>query len=211
MKNDFYTFPHKLQREQLFSLSNLLGQANFSEFNALDKIETDLFAAINVIKTHASHEEMFVHPLLTRKLPRVARKLHHEHADFDQWFIDLEEQFSHVKYLGENYPNCQVQGQALNRLLNGFIANYLLHMNEEEQTMHSLWELATPPELVGMMMAFLTYVNKEEAKSALQNSLKQFNAAEKELLFTTVELMAPANIYIAMQDAIKDAIKETAE
>lgn len=204
MKTDFYTFPHKLQREQLFALSNLLGQAHFNEVNVLDKIEADLFAAINVIKSHASHEEMFVHPLLIRKLPRIARSLHQEHAEFDQWFVDLKEQFAHLKFVGENYPKCQVQGQAFYRLLNDFIAHYLLHMNEEERTMHSLWELATPPELTGMMMAFLTHVNKAEAKGALQDSLKQCNAAEKELLLTSVELMAPANVYIAMQDILKE-------
>lgn len=206
MKTDFYTFPHKIQRQHLFALSNLLGEANFNECNIFTSIENDLFAVIHEIKSHAFHEETFVHPLLIRKLPRLARSLHHDHTELDQWFIDLEVQFAHLKSLGEHYPKCQEQGQAFYRLFNGFIANYLLHMNEEEQTMHSLWELAAPPELVGMMMAFLTYAHKEEANDALQNSLKQFNATEKALLFNTVKLMAPADIYIAMQDAMMEEI-----
>ncbi len=207
MKTDFYTFPHKIQRHHLFSLSTFLGEANFSECSIFTKIENDLFAVIHEIKSHAAHEEMFVHPLLIRKLPRIARSLHHEHREFDQWFSDLEEQFAHLKSLGEHYPKCQVQGQALYRLLNGFIANYLIHMNEEEQTMHSLWELAAPPELMGMMTAFLTYANKEEAKRLLQDSLKQFSADEKALLFTTVKLMAPTNIYLTMQELLHETIR----
>lgn len=198
MRIDFYTHVHKCQRKQMFHLAMQAGEINYNEPDKLLPLANDLAAFLTNLRMHAYHEDTFIHPLLHRKMPGSARTLDKEHEELKSDLLCLEENFAHIQLLPSQYPKRQEQGLEFYRALNRFIAEYLHHINKEEYVLQNLWETAAHPELSGMMIAFQVYNNLEEGKKWLNNNLSAMSLDERILMFRTVQLMAPENVFLSM-------------
>ncbi|MCC5013576.1 MULTISPECIES: hemerythrin domain-containing protein [unclassified Legionella] len=198
MRIDFYTYVHQCQRKQMFNLAMHAGEINYNEPEKLLPLAEELAVFLTGIRSHADHEDIFIHPLLRRKMPSASRTLDNEHEELKKELLNLEENFAHIQLLTNHYPKRQEQGLEFYRALNRFIANYLYHIDKEEYVMQNLWEIAAAPELSGMMMAFQVYHDPEEGRKWLSNHLPAMNFDERVLMFKTVELMAPASCFLSM-------------
>lgn len=210
MKTDFYTLPHKMQRQQMFEFSHFVAMSDFASFETLELIEKKLRSLVTELKEHAFHEETFIHPLLVRKLPRVEKQIRDEHHELTLCYTQLENQLDHLKNTLNHAGKVAEQGLAFYRSLNQFIAEYLIHTNKEEELSFALWELSLPQELEAMMLAFRTYA-KFEAQEAIAQALMQYNAQEQKHLFQTIELLAPSEVYQGFCEIARCYLKTSSE
>ncbi|HHF7346622.1 TPA: hemerythrin domain-containing protein [Legionella feeleii] len=210
MRIDFYTHVHQCQRKQMFNLAMYAGEINYNEPEKLLPLAEGLTVFLRDIRSHADHEDIFIHPLLRRKMPGSARTLDNEHEELKKELSNLEENFAHIQLLTNQYPKRQEQGLEFYRALNRFIANYLCHIDKEEYVIQNLWEIAAAPELGGMMMAFQVYNNPEEGRKWLSNNLPGMNFDERVLMFKTVELMAPESCFLSMSKIAEEIVGDNA-
>lgn len=198
MRTDFYTHPHKWQRQVLFELAKKAGLADFTDSAVRSAIHQDLMLMTNELRQHAWNEETFVHPLLSRKIPHAKQDFEQEHVEVKQQLADLENCYDYLQVLAPHYERVQEQGLEFYRALNRFIAHYLTHINEEEYMMQNLWEVCTEPELKGIMIAFQTYDGREKDHNWLETHLTAMSQDEQQLLFKSTQLMVPDNIFTTM-------------
>src|SRR5690349_748058 len=118
MRIDFYTQVHKKQRKMLFDLSTKTADADFSDLSIVTEINQDLMLVTKELRQHAFHEETFVHPLLSKKIPRSEKALHEEHEDLKKYLDDLETNCHHLHSLLPNHTKIQEQGLEFYRMLN---------------------------------------------------------------------------------------------
>jgi hypothetical protein len=110
----------------------------------------------------------------------------------------LEINYEHIQMLAPHYEKTQAQGQAFYRLLNRFIAHYLIHIDEEEQLMPNIWEVAVEAELKSVMIAFHTQNGVEHGQEWLTANLPTMSHDEQHLLFRTTQLIAPSPVFNAV-------------
>lgn len=198
MRTDFYTFVHKRQRKILFDLSNEVCDADFTDVAVVSAIHLNLTQITNELRQHALNEETFVHPLLARKIPHAERLFEQEHKELKLHLSDLETNFSQLQDLTPHHKKSLEQGLEFYRNLNRFIADYLMHINEEEYLMQNLWEVAVEPELQSVMIAFQTNDSKENGHHWLETNLSAMSCDEQQLLFKTSQLIAPSQVFSTM-------------
>jgi len=208
MRIDFYTHIHKQQRKQMFALSTQLSEFSFTESPQVEIFSKEWSGWLNDMQHHMVSEETFVHPLLVKKMPNIEKNLHQEHEELERELKNLDESFNYFRLMSLTYPKLQEQALEFYRGLNRFISVYLMHINEEEYVMQNLWEIAVDGELRGMMIAFQTSDGIEKGKKWLLNNLPAMSANEKLLMFNTVKLLAPENIFISMCQLTRDIMGE---
>jgi len=195
MRIDYYTQPHKEQRNALFALSSLIGKADFTDHSALEAIHHNVISVTKELREHALSEETFVHPLLEKKLPNMKKILHQEHDELETCLDHLEAMSSYLKTLSCNHTKIQAQGLEFYRLINRFIADYLNHINQEEYTMQNLWEIAQHEELLAMITAYKVSLDKKTGIEWLNAHFRGLSFTEQQLMLQTMQLLAPESAY----------------
>lgn len=195
MRIDYYTQPHKKQRNALFALATLIGDTDFTDLSSVQTVHHNVISVTSELRDHALSEETFVHPLLTRKLPDRERVLHHEHDELEKYLNDLDSTSHYLQTLAPHYSKCKEQGLEFYRLVNRFIAMYLEHINEEEYIMQNLWEIARHEELLAMITAYKVSLDKETGIEWLNTHFINMSLNEQQLMLKTIQLLAPAAAY----------------
>jgi hemerythrin-like domain-containing protein len=179
----------------MFKLGTNLSMVNASDSQSLLSVEVQLKTLLNELRSHVYHEETFVHPLLYKKFPTSAKSLEHEHSELELILNGLEEGYNYLIDLKPTHPKIEAQFTEFYRSFNRFVAEYLTHINEEEYIMQNLWEIAAHEELLGAMISFLTYYEIAESRTWLSNHLPNMSIDERILMFKTMQLIAPQEIF----------------
>ena len=89
-KIDLYSFVHKPQRARLFGLVVEAGMVDPGDAPATAALSGAVRALTHELRTHAMHEDTFIHPLLRKLVPAVAEQLEAEHEHIDERLVELE-------------------------------------------------------------------------------------------------------------------------
>lgn len=195
MRIDFYTHVHKEQRNHMFELGTNLSLVNALDSQSLLSVEGKLKNLLGELRLHVHHEETFVHPLLHKKVPTSAKSLEQEHSELELTLDKIEEGFNYLIDLESTHPKIEAQFIEFYRFYNRFIIDYLTHINEEEYVMQNLWEISSHEELLSVIIAFQTYDKIENGRTLLSNHLPNMSIDERILMFRTMQLMAPQEVF----------------
>lgn len=195
MRVDYYTQPHKKQRNALFALASLIGDTDFANPASVQIVHHNVISVTKELRDHALSEETFVHPLLARKLPDTERMLHREHDELEKYLNNLDSTSHYLQTLTPHYLKHQEQGLEFYRMLNRFIAMYLRHIDEEEYTMQNLWEIAQHEELLAMITAYKVSLDQETGLEWLSTHYTPMSLDEQRLILQTIQLLAPESAY----------------
>lgn len=198
MKIDLYTMPHIEQRAQISQLVILAGQTNYCDAQQYQTLVTEFNKLMENLTAHVYHEETFIHPFMSKRLSHIEKKLHNEHESIELELANLK---AYCEWLGHeslHHPKRAELGLELYRSLSRFVISYFKHINDEEYVMQALWQVSADCEILGIMLAFLTYADPNVAKTWLAKHLPDLSLDDRKLLFNNAKLMAPATIYNAM-------------
>ena len=185
MKTDLYTFVHKAHRVRLFQLSGEIGRADFKDPADVAKIKDLLEKEIVHLRDHAHIEEHYIHPLY-RKVPEAmtAIKFDHEHQT-------LEKEIEALEVIAR-----EGQWSRLQRVYNGFLGRYLVHLEEEERAQEEvLWKHLPDEDLQEVFGRFQRERAPEKLRDDLELFLPALSAPELIGMFTGMKLRAPAFVF----------------
>jgi hypothetical protein len=207
-KIDLLTQPHKEQREWMYSLSIKAGQLDFTDENQITAFESDFMALVNDLHDHAENEEMFILPLLLNRFPDAAEIFQHDHPQFKIQLHELVESWQDIQRA--TVEEKASYGLNFYRRFNRFIAEYLLHLAEEEQNILSvLNEHYLAEELIGVMVAFKTYREghvTENVKAFIQTMTHPLSIDSLNLIYVSIKKHVPQPIFEDVCKLSKEAL-----
>lgn len=130
---------HKYLRRELFDLAEQLFRAGPNE---LEAIRTALGKIGVLLQTHAAQEDARLAPLLREANPALAERMARDHHRLEDQFAVLLDQ---AKVIDPVSGTCQEDLYQLHLDWNRFVANYLLHLDDEERTLFATIKHALPP------------------------------------------------------------------
>jgi hemerythrin-like domain-containing protein len=181
---DVYTNIHKGQRSKFFSISMEAGMIDCADQNAMDRLQEKLESFREHMHLHAAHEEKFIHPLLSERIPGGSSRLNEEHRIMHQQLDDLLADFKGIRTKFSDFEKQQELVLEFYRAWNRFMAFYFMHIDyEEENVQPSLWKLCTNKELAEAFKQILANQTPEELMSDLEMMLPALNLSERVVLF----------------------------
>ena len=185
MKTDLYTFVHKAHRVRLFHLSGEIGRADFNDPADIAKVGDLLKKEIGHLRDHAHIEEHYMHPLY-RKIPDATVAIH-----FDHDHQKLEKEIEALEVIGRDG-----QWKRLQRVYNGFLGRYLVHLEEEERAQEEvLWKHCSDEDLAEVFARFQRERAPEKLRDDLELFLPALSAPELIGMFTGMKLHAPSFVF----------------
>ncbi len=200
---DLYTDAHKGQRLRFATISTAAGTLDLGNQGALTSLENDIVAFREHMFLHASHEEMFIHPLLSERIPGGANKLNEDHKNMHRQFDEIAACFGEMKKKTSDFEKLQDIVQELYLAWNRFMAFYLTHINyEEEYAMPALWRLCTNDELMSARGKILGGQDPKSMMYSLGMILPALTPTERFLVFSQGLKSTPPEVF---QGALKIA------
>jgi hypothetical protein len=141
---DPYRTAHKAIRAALGRLVESAGRTDFRSPASIDRFRFELERAVELLSTHARIEVQFLDGLLGPHEPLQASHIQHEHVDLER---ELHAVMSRLHRIDETLgpegdgdrDDASEQGHAFYLALSRFVANYFLHIaDEEEQALPAL-------------------------------------------------------------------------
>jgi uncharacterized UPF0160 family protein len=171
MRFDLYSLIHKGQRKYLFDLSSDIGRTNASDIKQCQDIAKRVHEMACLIEDHRENEETFIHPLFA-EVGMLDTVLDAEHDK-------LKEKLELLKELSaENNIN------TLYKEFNIFLAEYLLHTDEEEKQQELvLWKHFDDERLMSVMRSFAGSKTSEEMIAGFELMAPALNIEELRRIF----------------------------
>lgn len=130
-------------------ISKGAGTINLNDENAFTALENEILLFREHMFLHADHEEKFIHPLLSEKVPGGANRLNEDHRIMHRQFDDLVACFGELKKKPKDFEKLEELSHEFYLSWSRFMSFYLSHIDYEEETvMPTLWKLCTYDELV---------------------------------------------------------------
>lgn len=200
---DLYADAHKGQRLRFSMISKAAGTLDINNQEALISLENDIISFREHMFLHASHEEKFVHPLLSEKVPGGANKLNEDHRIMHQQFDEIVACFGEMKKKQTDSEKLQDLAQEFYLAWNRFTSFYMSHIDyEEEHAMLTLRKLCTYGELSDTRAKILESQDSKSMMYSLEMILPALNPTERFLVLSQGLKNVPSE---AFQGALKIA------
>ncbi len=148
---DLYRDAHKGQRLRFSAISNATGTLDINNQEALTSLENEIISFREHMFLHANHEEKFIHPLLSERVPGGANRLNEDHQTMHRQFDEIVACFGEITKKPADFEKLQEITTELYLSWNRFMAFYLSHIDyEEDHAMPALIKLCTYDELVSI-------------------------------------------------------------
>ena len=171
MRIDLYSAIHKAQRFHLFELANAIGGADLANERIAGTIAERVRHMVEHLRDHAHNEEKYIHPLFDAA-GAGAGPLRHEHDQLEAELAEIE------RVLREGPP------RDLYAAYTRFVANYLLHLSEEEDAQKEiLWRHYDDQTLREVLDRFKSERPREKAAADLEFMLPALSTPEVVALF----------------------------
>lgn len=189
---DAYSNIHKCVRSVLFSTAVEIGTADPSSLAARRQVSARVASVVQLLASHAEHEDTHVQPAIVRELPEFADRITTDHARFDvqtEWLNELAQEA-----LTSDRPR-----RVLHKLyveFNAFTSSYLDHQDYEERVIMPKMELAIGvPAVVAIHEAIVSSIPPQEMAETLAIMLPVLNVDERVEMLTGIRMGAPAEAF----------------
>jgi len=192
--HDLYRDIHKGIRSELFAVTTSAGRVDPSDRVALADVAAHVRNVIELLDSHAEHEDRAVQPAVELHLPEVAERIAVDHLAFEQRtasLVSLADEAStatgtdprrlcHLLYLG----------------LASFTGDYLAHQDVEERVLMPALERAVGVDAVlGMHAEILSSIPPDEMARSLALMLPAMNIDDRADMLGGMRAQAPAEVF----------------
>jgi hypothetical protein len=149
-RHDFFTVIHKGQRKELFAATILAGTINWEDATAANDFVALWSKLTSMLEAHAAHEHKHFFPLLDQHAPEIVAQVESAHDDLEHQLTTITDMIAVAAS-----TRSREQGLAVYRQVSAFVANYLLHILDEETiVMPAIWQHCTDLEINTARLAF---------------------------------------------------------
>ncbi|MGZ3451682.1 MAG: hemerythrin domain-containing protein [Polyangiales bacterium] len=191
---DMYRDIHKGIRLAVFSYVNELGSADLSSSETLVKLRNDLDDLVDLLASHADHEDAHITPVLARIAPELTRTLEEEHHAYDARLLGAQRAL-----IACELASPAVRGDLAHRLyleLSSFTSAYLAHMlREEVEANRALWAAFDDERLIQMHDELVASIEPADMAKSLSWILRGANIDTRAALLSGMEAHAPRPVF----------------
>ncbi len=190
---DIYGPIHKGLRRGHCALLQRLATTDFTRDTTA--LIADLRMHLTLGETHLADEELFIHAALEQRAPGAASDLERDHAHHRARFVEIEAAIDALEAAVE--PRlADACGRMLHLMFSRFVADDLVHMAEEEETIWpQLCATFTDAELTEIEAAIVGSLPPEIAMQFMALMIPATNPAERAALLGGMKANAPAEAY----------------
>ena len=191
---DLYRDIHKGIRAELFDITLTAGRIDPANAAAKSALSSHVQTVVELLVSHAAHEDAAVQPEIEIHLPDVAATIVSDHARLEARMEDL---CVLAKESVEAAPAGQVDvAQFLYLELASFTSEYLAHQNVEEQVVMPGLERAIGREALAVIHGqIVASIPPAQAASSLAIMLPAMNVDNRVELLTGMRAGAPAEVF----------------
>jgi hypothetical protein len=191
---DLYRDIHKGIRAELFGATVEAGAMDPSDRGARLALAGRVEGLVQLLHSHAEHEDGHIQPALETVLPSAADRIVADHALLDQRIGDIHEMALAVP----DAPGAQARdlAQELYLELASFVSAYLEHQNLEERVVAPALAGALGPEaLLGIHTAIISSIPPAEMAASLAIMIPAMNIDDRTELLGGMRMGAPAEVF----------------
>jgi hypothetical protein len=191
---DLYKDIHKAIRVELFEVTAEAGRIDPSKGVARAALAAHVTDVVELLRSHAEHEDAAIQPVLEARLPDLADRVEVDHLTLDARMDDLAAMAGEQAHLGVAEPGGQVQRLYL--ALASFTGDYLAHQDVEERVIMPALEAEVGVEdVVAIHQAILAGIPPEEMARSLALMLPAMNVDDRTALLGGMRAGAPAEVF----------------
>jgi hypothetical protein len=191
---DTYRDIHKGIRGELFALTASAGKADPSDREARTDLSRHVNGVVELLVSHAHHEDAVVSPVLERFLPDLAERIETDHVALDRRIAAIGD----MANTAIDVPNQAVRFE-LHRVyleLSAFVSAYLAHLDLEERYVGPALEKAIGVEgVLGIHAQIIASLTPQEMATSLPLMFTSMNVDDQTDGLGGMKANAPAEVF----------------
>jgi len=196
---------HKALRAGLFDATVLVARTEFADAGEATAAARTVAALLDVLDSHAHHEEELVMPVVARHAPALVAALETEHGRLEG--LQAEIRALLPRTCSEVTGEREAAGQLLARALTLLVADHLRHMDREEtEAMPVLWAHLTEDELDAMDGRIRAAVPPERMPVMMRLMLPTMSTAESAKLIATAKAQMPPPMFAQLSGLAREVL-----
>lgn len=191
IRDDLLTGIHKALRLGLLRGTVQLGATDWANRADREAAAAEWRHLCDLLRSHSSHEERHILPLLESKRPSALAGIHADHEELDESLDQLDDAIADASASGDTRA-----GQQAYALAARFTGRYLEHLNEEDRTvMPSIWAACSDEEIAACRAAFMAEIPPGEAAYTQELMLPALSTAERVAVLRGARQHLPPPVY----------------
>lgn len=191
---DLYRDIHKGIRAELFAVTSTAGRVDPSQGIARAALARHVTDVVELLVSHAEHEDAAIQPTLERVLPDLAERVEVDHLTLEARMDDLTAMAQAAAALEVPDPGSKVHHLYL--ALSAFTSDYLAHQDIEERVIMPALEAAVGvDEVVAIHQAILGSIPPDEMAKSLSLMIPAMNIDDRAELLGGMRAGAPAEVF----------------
>jgi len=196
---------HKALRAALFDATVLVARADFTDPGEATVAARTVATLLDLLDSHAHHEEEFVMPVVARYAPALIATLETEHGRLEGLQAELRALLPRT--CSDVTAEREAAGQLLGRALTLLVADHLRHMDREEtEAMPVLWAHQTEAELDATDARIRAAIPPERMPVMLRLMLPAMSTAENASLLAAARAQMPPPVFAQVSGLAREAL-----
>jgi hypothetical protein len=190
---DLYRDIHKGIRSELFAVTERAGRLDPSDRGDRAALSAHVHALVELLVSHAEHEDGHIQPALEQHLPQLAEQVASDHERLEARVALLDEQGTD---LVDGPGNARWNTHRLYVDLASFTSTYLAHQDLEERViMPALEDVLGVDAIVGIHQAIIGSIPPEKMAQSLAFMIPAMNVDDRTDLLGGMRAGAPAEVF----------------
>ncbi|HZJ55038.1 MAG TPA: hemerythrin domain-containing protein [Myxococcaceae bacterium] len=196
---------HKALRTALFDGTMLIARTDFADAGEAVLAARTVATLLDLLDSHADHEDTFVMPELGRHAPALAASLQGDHGRLEGLQAELRALLPRT--CSDLTQEREAAGQLLGRALTLLVADHLRHMDREEnEAMSILWAHCTEEELEAMDARIRAAVPPERMPVMLRLMLPAMSTPECASLLAAARAQMPPPAFAQLSGLAREVL-----
>ena len=196
---------HKALRAALFDATVLVARTEFAIQGEATVAARTVATLLDLLDSHAQHEEEFVMPEVARHAPPLIATLEADHNRLEGLQAELRALLPRT--CSDVVAEREAAGQLFGRALNLLVADHLRHMDREEtEAMPVLWAHLTEAELDAMDARIRAAVPPERMPVMLRLMLPAMSTSERAKLLAAARAQMPPPVFAQLSGLAREVL-----
>lgn len=196
---------HKALRATMFEATALVARTEFVHQGEAAIAARAVGTLLDLLDSHAHHEEQFVMPELAPHAPALAASLEADHGRLEG--LQAELRATLPRTCSDVAAEREAAGQLLGRALNLLVADHLRHMDREEsEAMPVLWANRTEEELEAMDGRIRAAIAPERMAVVLRLMLPALSTPELVRMLSGARAQMPPPVFAQLSGLAREVL-----
>ncbi len=201
---DLYRDIHKGIRSELFSVTETAGRLDPSDRQARADLATHVRQVVDLLVTHAEHEDGHIQPALERHLPALAEQVADDHERIEARLAGLADQAEEAV---DTPGNTRWHTHRFYVDFAAFTSTYLAHQDLEERViLPALEEIIGTDACLGLHQAIVGSIPPEQMATSLAVMVPAMNIDDRAELLGGMRAGAPAEVFQGMWGLVQSVL-----